>query len=256
MHSCHLAFAFACQFQPVLPHIYLWPFSFNHPEGGILAKPQRLRVCKRDFVCLHLQLLLGPELRVSWLQLTPYQLILVAELKLQAPLRNSYFLDNFATNLHFISYHLFEHFGAINLIYCISETILVPKDQLISALKNGQHCLSRDRRFTVHEGFIHTCVWWPAQFIPGMAKENPYIPFEDEAPETCNRICFESDRLSAGQCMEVGRGLWLDKGWRWPGVWQGHFHVGHSIPVWHSCQDAPGFWCLLQPVQTPRNFPA
>ena len=39
MHSCHLAFAFACQFQSELPHIYLWPFPFNHPEGGILAKP-------------------------------------------------------------------------------------------------------------------------------------------------------------------------------------------------------------------------
>ena len=51
---------------------------------GFLQSPWRLRVCKRDFVCLHLQLLLGPELRVSWLQLTPYQLILVAELKLQS----------------------------------------------------------------------------------------------------------------------------------------------------------------------------
>ena len=65
MHSCHLPFAFAFQFQPELPHILPVAIFFQPPEGGILAKPQRLRVCKKDFVCLHLQLLLGPELRVS-----------------------------------------------------------------------------------------------------------------------------------------------------------------------------------------------
>ena len=40
-----------------------------------------------------------------------------------------------------------------------------------------------------------------------MAEENPYLSLEDEDSETYYRVCFEFDRLTAGQCMEVGRGL-------------------------------------------------
>ena len=39
MHSCHLAFLLSHVSFNQICHIYLWPFPFNHPEGGILAKP-------------------------------------------------------------------------------------------------------------------------------------------------------------------------------------------------------------------------
>ena len=239
MHSGHLTF---CMFASIVPLIHLWPFSDSTPRRVGLQIAPRLRTCEKDFDCLALWLQPDLELRVSWSQLFRYQLILVAERFAPgstAQLQSHWQLCH-QLSLHHLS--LFWALWCLNLISCVFETILVPKDQLISDLKDDHLCISSGHRF------IHTCVRWPTQFIPGMAKENPHIPLEDEASETYCRICFESDCVLAGQCMEVGRRVWLDKGWRWPSVWQSRFHVGHSMSVWRSYQDAPGFWCLLQLV--------
>ena len=75
MHSCHFTICFRMSVSIRPATFACGHFLSTIQRVGFLQSPWRLRVCKRDFVCLHLHQLLGPELRVSWLQLTPYQLI-------------------------------------------------------------------------------------------------------------------------------------------------------------------------------------
>ena len=111
MQVGHHAHSVLCNF---ICHIsiHLWLFHISITQRVGLRQAPRLRAVPK-----------GLRLPAPWIRIdlgTSFVLIATvlppvdtgSGATAPAPLRNSYIHPNFATNFHFISYHLDEHFGA------------------------------------------------------------------------------------------------------------------------------------------------